>query len=100
MRISAASISSRAVKLGRSGIRKWTALQRQLCPIGAAQEALDLVAEATVVSPAMAAPFAHREASVSALDQRRAAKQQALLGAGEAEIVVAGFAQTPDLMDH
>jgi hypothetical protein len=46
------------------------------------------------------APLTHGEASVSALDQRRAAEQQALVGAGEAEIAVAGFVQTPNLMDH
>jgi hypothetical protein len=63
-------------------------LRRQLRPVGAAQQALDL------------APLTHGEASVSALDQRRAAEQQALVGAGEAEIAVAGFAQTPNLMDH
>jgi|SRR5580692_847687 hypothetical protein len=63
-------------------------LQRQPAAIGAAEQALDL----TLVS--------HDKASVPSFDQRRAAKHQALLGAGEAEIVFAIFTETPRLMDH
>jgi hypothetical protein len=46
-------------------------------------------------------PRAHDKAPVAALDQRGSAKHQALLGAGEAEIVVtAVFTETPDLENH
>src|SRR5580700_6415283 len=45
--------------------------------------------------------FAHDKAAVAMLDQRRASKHQALLGAGEAEIVVtAVFTETPNLVNH
>jgi hypothetical protein len=45
--------------------------------------------------------LSHYEACVTPLDQRRASKHQALLGAGEAEIVVTGvFTKTPYLRNH
>src|SRR4029077_18807971 len=45
--------------------------------------------------------FTHDKPPVVPLDQRRAAEQQALLGAGEAEIVVTtGFTETPDFVHH
>jgi hypothetical protein len=44
---------------------------------------------------------AHDEAAVAPLDQRRAAEQQALVGAGEAEIVgVTCLTETPDPVNH
>jgi hypothetical protein len=58
-------------------------------PIGVAQEPFDL------------ASLAHDKASVAPFDQRGAAEQQAIRGAGEAEIVlVAVFAETPDPKNH
>jgi hypothetical protein len=43
----------------------------------------------------------HDEATVAPLDQWRAAEQQALVGAGEAEIVGGTcFTETPDSMNH
>jgi hypothetical protein len=50
----------------------------QLLPIGAAEQMFELT------------PLSHHEACVASLDQQRAAQHQALLGAGEAEIVIAG----------
>jgi hypothetical protein len=61
----------------------------QFHPIGAAEQMFEFVS------------FAHDKAAVAPLDQRRASKHQALLGAGEAEIVVtAVFTETPDLGNH
>ena len=58
-------------------------------PIGAPEQRCEFVS------------FAHDKAAVATLDQWRAAKQQALLGAGEAEILVtAVFTKTPDFENH
>ncbi|HTC03288.1 MAG TPA: hypothetical protein VK749_07790 [Xanthobacteraceae bacterium] len=47
------------------------------------------------------AALAHDEAAVPALDQRRAAEQEAPVGAGEAEIVVVTcFTEMPDPVNH
>src|SRR5580700_6081299 len=60
-----------------------------VCSVSVAEQSLDLVA------------LAHDEAAVAPLDQRRASEQQALVGAGEAEIVVVTyFTETPDPMNH
>jgi hypothetical protein len=61
---------------------------RDLRSISAAEQTFDL------------APLAHHKASVAPLDQRRAAEHQAVFGAGEAEIVVAVFTETPEPMNH
>src|SRR4029077_5084554 len=61
----------------------------QLRPIGAAEQMFELTS------------LPRRKAFVAPLDQRRAAEQQALLGAGKAEIVVTtGFTETPDFVHH
>jgi hypothetical protein len=45
--------------------------------------------------------LSRHETCVAPLDKRRASKHQALLGAGEAEIVVtAVFTETPDFVDY
>src|SRR5579862_2512942 len=60
-----------------------------VCSVSVAKQLLDRVA------------LAHDEAAVAPLDQRRAAEQQALVGAGEAEIVGGTcFTETPDSMNH
>jgi hypothetical protein len=61
-------------------------IDRQVCSLGSAQQALDL------------STLARRELSLLSFDQRRAAKDQPLLGAGQAEIALMVFVQTPDLM--
>lgn len=62
------------------------AIDRQVRSIGSAQQALDL------------STLAHGELSLLSLDQRRATKDQPLLGAGKAEIALMVLVQTPDLM--
>ena len=74
--------------LSHVGKARHEPLQRQPAAIGAAEQALDL----TLVS--------HDKTSVPPFDQRCVAKHQALLGAGEAEVVFALFTETPSLMDH
>ncbi len=61
-------------------------INRQVCSIGAAQEAFDL------------GPLAYSESVPPPLDQRRPPKEQAVLGTGKAQIALIVFAQTPDLM--
>jgi hypothetical protein len=45
-------------------------------------------------------PFAHDKTAVAPLDQRRAAKQQAIVGASEPKIVGRVLAQTPNWINH
>src|ERR1700722_10235814 len=59
-----------------------------ISPIGAAEQALDL------------ALLADHETLVTPLDQRCAGQEQALIGAGEAEIVLTGLAQPPYHRNH
>jgi hypothetical protein len=61
-------------------------IHRQVCSIGAAQKAFDL------------GPLANSESGSLPLDQRRAPQEQAVLGAGKAQIALIVFAQTPDSM--
>ena len=61
-------------------------VDRRLTVVGAFQQPLDLTASADNKPP------------VAAFDQRRAAEQHAIVGAGEPEILRPGLAQTPHLM--
>src|SRR5580704_6738937 len=72
---------------GRQSMRQ--PIGDKISSMGMAQQPFDL------------ASLAHDEAAVAPLDQRRTAEQEAMVGAGEAEIVVVTcFTETPDPMNH